>query len=269
MTTERTVTGTIELGVGGYRLQARVTVPADPVPLRVMLPVVQNLANALVDVGVQAEEEQGRTVSCQKGCGACCRQLVPISEVEAHRIAALVEELPEPRRSTVKERFANAARQLEESGLAAVLERRAGWEESEVSDIGLSYFQQGIPCPFLEEESCSIHPDRPVTCREYLVTSPAENCAQPTRDNIALVPLPTKLWTHLARFGPMAPDEKYVPWVPLVLAPAWAQGHAESTELRTGPQWVEALIQKLAALAPAAPASTAPEGTRHAGQHAE
>jgi Fe-S-cluster containining protein len=38
-----------------------------------------------------------------------------------------------------------------------------------------------MPCPFLEDESCSIHPDRPLVCREYLVTSPAELCAGPRR----------------------------------------------------------------------------------------
>jgi hypothetical protein len=33
------------------------------------------------------------------------------------------------------------------------------------------YFLQGVACPFLEAESCGIHPDRPLACREYLVTS--------------------------------------------------------------------------------------------------
>ncbi len=41
------------------------------------------------------------------------------------------------------------------------------------------YFHLGIACPFLEDESCSIHADRPISCREYLVTSPAVNCADP------------------------------------------------------------------------------------------
>lgn len=268
-TSANMLTGTIEMGVGDYRVQARITVPADRVPLRVMLPVVQNLADALIEVGVQAEQEQGRTVSCQKGCGACCRQLVPISEVEAHRIADLVDELPPPRRLEIQQRFAAARQKLADSGLLERLENRAGWQESEVSDIGLSYFHAGIPCPFLEEESCSIHPDRPVTCREYLVTSPAENCAAPTRDNIAVVPLPTKLWTHLARFVPTSSGEKFVPWVPLVLAPGWAKGHVEASETRTGPEWVQALLDKLAASTGTAPVPPAPEGVLHARQHAE
>ena len=45
-------------------------------------------------------------------------------------------------------------------------------------------------CPFLEEESCSIHPDRPLVCREYLVTSPAELCAGPTQEGVTPVAVP-------------------------------------------------------------------------------
>ncbi|HEY5241787.1 MAG TPA: YkgJ family cysteine cluster protein [Polyangiaceae bacterium] len=43
----------------------------------------------------------------------------------------------------------------------------------EVIDAGVAEVIRGetVSCPFLEEESCSIHPDRPPICREYLVTS--------------------------------------------------------------------------------------------------
>ena len=40
---------------------------------------------------------RGVRVSCRAGCGACCRQLVPIAEAEARRIRDLVEAMPEPR----------------------------------------------------------------------------------------------------------------------------------------------------------------------------
>src|SRR5262249_20241959 len=149
---------------------------------------------------VKAVEEKGKTISCKAGCGACCRQLVPISETEARRIADLVEELPEPRRAVVRQRFADARRRLEESGMLDKLLHHENWSDDAFRAIGIGYFNLGIPCPFLDDESCSIHPDRPITCREYLVTSPAENCAHPTATNIDWVPLAGKVWTALARF---------------------------------------------------------------------
>ena len=51
----------------------------------------------------------------------------------------------------------------------------------ERTELAYEYFKHGIACPFLEDESCSIHPDRPMACREYLVSSPAENCRAPRR----------------------------------------------------------------------------------------
>ena len=59
---------------------------------------------------------------------------------------------------------------------------RIGKEER--TPLALSYFRLGIPCPFLEEESCSIHPDRPLSCREYLVTSAPIHCAEQAPDKV-------------------------------------------------------------------------------------
>src|SRR5579872_6044835 len=192
------LTANVEMNVGNYRLQARVTLPAGPTTLRMMLPVIQNFANALVDVAVKSVEDKGKTISCKAGCGACCRQLVPITQTEAHAIAALVEQLPEPRRTEIRRRFAAARQHLEQAGMLDKIAHHEVWSDDEFRVIGMDYFRLGIPCPFLEDESCSIHPERPVTCREYLVTSPAENCAAPSASSIDMVPLAGKVWTALA-----------------------------------------------------------------------
>jgi Fe-S-cluster containining protein len=239
------VTANVELGVGDWRLEARLTVPAGPTSLRVVLPVIQSLADGMVNLAVKATESKGETISCKKGCGACCRQLVPISEVEARRIRDLVEEMPEPRRSEVRARFAEARRRLEEAGLLEKLQQREEWSEEFFPKIGLDYFYQGIACPFLEEESCSIHPDRPITCREYLVTSPAENCSDPPAETIRWVGLPAKVWTALARFTPIPAGSPYIRWVPLVLAPDWAEEHPEELPDRPGPEWMQELLERL------------------------
>src|SRR5262249_43913345 len=138
-------------------------------------------------------------ISCRKGCGACCRQAVPITTVEARRLRELVDELPEPRRSEVQARFAEARRRLTEAGLLEKLLYPEQWTEGEARTLGVAYFQQAIACPFLESESCSIYHDRPMACREYLVTSPAENCSRPTAEGVRCLPLPFSVWKAVAR----------------------------------------------------------------------
>lgn len=260
-----TATADIEVRLGNQMLHTKVTVPTAPMPLENLLPIIQRVADTIVDTAVDAASAEGRSVSCKKGCGTCCRQLVPISEVEARQIRDLVAAMPEPRRAHVRERFAEARRQLDAAGLIKTLEDRLAWDEEKFIEIGTSYFYQRVACPFLEDESCSIHLDRPVTCREYLVTSPAENCACPRKDNIEKIELPVQVWTALARFDDTAPDQKYIRWVPLVLAPEWADAHPERPADRPGPEMVRKFFELLTrqqappeAYAPSASPAVAP-----------
>jgi Fe-S-cluster containining protein len=203
-----------------------------------VLPVARELTDATVAIAVGAAKREGRTVSCRAGCGACCRQLVPIAPVEARRLAALVEELPEPRRSQVRERFAVAARRLSSAGLLARLEA-APRDAAERRVLGLAYFAQRIACPFLDEESCSIYAERPLACREYLVTSPPERCAEPTAATVRTVELPARISNALARLEPRSG------YVPLVLAPSWAAAHPPAAP-RPGTDILRSFIASLA-----------------------
>ncbi|MGZ5428504.1 MAG: YkgJ family cysteine cluster protein [Thermoanaerobaculia bacterium] len=222
----------VGMKVWDAEVEMEMTFPAGPARLESLLPVFQKVADGLVSLAVERAGAEGRVVSCRNGCGACCRQIVPIGEVEARRIGRLVEELPEPRRSEVRARFARARERLAEAGLLSRLENRESFVEREIASFGLAYFHVGIPCPFLEQESCSIHADRPISCRDYLVTSPAANCADPKPGTIDQVELPGKIWTALARAGTAGPPARFIPWVPLVLAPDWVSSHPDASEPR-------------------------------------
>lgn len=240
-----TMTAHVALKMPGGTLQAELTVPTGPVSLVQLLPMAGALADAITDAAVDAVKETGRRVSCCKGCGACCRQLVPVSEVEARRIRDLIESLPEPRRSAIRARFAEARRTLDAAGLLEALQHPDRWED-EPRAVGLEYFHQGIACPFLEEESCSIHPDRPIACREYLVTSPTADCARPSPETVHMVPMPTSVWRALARVGVPDSSAKAPRWVPLILAPEWADAHPDESPLRPGPELLRELIGHVA-----------------------
>ncbi len=239
------VTANIKLDLGGIELEAQLTVPTRPTPLRVLLPMVHALTNAIVDAAAQKVEEEGKIISCKKGCGACCRQMVPIAPSEARRLRELVQELPEPRRSAILARFAVAKQRMEAAGLWQKMNARDHLPQSELQPLGLEYFALGVPCPFLEEESCSIHQDRPTSCREYLVTSPAENCSRPSAETIRKVPLPGKVWTALARLDGLAPGARYLRWVPLIQALEHAEANPDDPPDRPGPDWLTELFQYL------------------------
>lgn len=240
-----TATATIRWRMGDWQIETQITAPRGPTRLSGLLPILHEVTNQVVDAAVQDVEKTGERVSCCAGCGACCRQLVPIAEVEARDIARVVSEMPEPRQSQVRARFAAAQEKLTAAGLWQRLEDRARWTEEEGRSMGMDYFRAGLPCPFLENESCSIHPDRPSACREYLVTSPAENCAAPSATNIDLVPVP-KTWPAMALFDKRPEGSPFLRWVPLSLALAWAESQSPEEPAGPGTKLVEQLFQNLA-----------------------
>jgi Fe-S-cluster containining protein len=221
-------TATLRLTVGNLQIAHPITVPNAAVPAADVLPALQGLVNAVVTAA-----EAGQAISCRKGCGACCRQLVPISRTEGERLLALVEAMPRERRGEIKRRFAAAEAVL----LAAGFGKRTGKTDRELST---SYFPLAVACPFLEEESCSIHAERPLICREYLVTSPPELCDSPVQEGVTPVAVP-----KVSLAARKLQDEKDE-WFPLALLMAWSRTRARSSTRRTGPEWVQRFLKGLA-----------------------
>jgi Fe-S-cluster containining protein len=239
------VTADIRLAIGGEPTHLAISVPEGATRAEDFLPVVQGLANVVVGIGIRNVERQGERISCRKGCGACCRQPVQVSETEARALARLVEAMPEPRRAEVRARFADTIRRLDDAGLLDYLRHPNPVAGPEVLTLGIAYFRLGLACPFLEEESCSIHPDRPVACREFLVTSPAEECSRPAADNVRRVPMPARVG-RAARAADRQGSSSATGWVPLVLALEWAEAHPEEPPPRPGPVLLQEFFARLA-----------------------
>lgn len=182
------------LDIEGHQCVAEATVPNQDISLPEFLPSIWKLQDALIQIWTQINAAEQKTVSCKMGCGACCRQLVPISEIEALHLGEVIDGLPEDTRDRVRGRFALAAARLADEGLLDALGDLTELGLDEKRQLGHAYFSAGIPCPFLEAESCSIHSVRPSACREYLVTSPATNCSRPDAKGIAML-------SHSAKFS--------------------------------------------------------------------
>lgn len=102
-------------------------------------------AYAVVDMGIAAgvkeqEKKQKTKLACGKGCGSCCRthKDIPVYPLELAGIYwFVIEKTKQPEREVLKKQLLN------HSG--------------------------GGACPFLVDSSCSIHPMRPMACRQFNV----------------------------------------------------------------------------------------------------
>jgi Fe-S-cluster containining protein len=239
----------LELRVLGEKVAVEAPRPPDQARLDELLPLFQTVDDALIGRAVRRAEAAGKAVSCCKGCSACCRaQPVPVTPPEAYSLWRLVEALPEPRRTEVRRRFADRAQRLREAGLATpFLERDPSLSQDEARAIAERYFRLGLVCPFLEDDACGIYADRPFVCRQYLVTSPAELCADPFANPVRPIEMLVAAAGATLR---IAEETLGTPQhtVPLVLALEYAEAHRTELE-RTGPadelawRWLATLIE--------------------------
>ena len=240
-----TVTADIDLPIGKRRLQTRISIPVLPMSPSALLPIARALADATATAASEEVAEVGKPVTCRAGCGACCRQLVPVTRAEARRLREVIEELPEPRRGTVRQRFTDARERLQQVGMLGQLEHATTLGERETpNQLGIDYFHLGIPCPFLEDESCSIYHDRPLQCRQYLVVTPPELCVDPIANQVAVVKLAFD--TFQAQTRAEAEPTREVRWVPLILADEWAKANPEPAPSQPGTLLVRRLFAEVA-----------------------
>ena len=230
-------------------LTTPVEVPTGFVPVTAIVPLMRRLGEQAQALEERKARAAGKTISCQKGCAACCRMLVPVSAPEAFALKDMIGALPDARRQATLRKVAEAKTRLAQVGLlarlTAIAETDRQLSDEEMEPINRDYYALRTPCPFLENEVCSIYEDRPAACRELLVTSPAELCRDMVKNPVRLLAIPVRmstalglLWSDLVG-GPLR-------FIPLPVALDWAERHgAESGRTWKGTLLLENALDKI------------------------
>jgi Fe-S-cluster containining protein len=166
-------------------------------------------------------------VTCRRGCSACCFQAAPLTPAEAFNLADLMRANP----------------RLHQRALASRRRDLRSVRSDPHSTPHQRWLRERIPCPCLSDDgSCSIHPQRPLACRQHHVSSPAESCDSLDGIGVEVLPLDLDLRELLsvlcARLMQSAPQS-----IPLPYAIAWAHTHRRWRH-RTWPH--EAILLELA-----------------------
>jgi Fe-S-cluster containining protein len=177
-------------------LSRRISFPGDEqrIPWLSMLLDAYAIVDTGVAVAVRNEEKRRKSrLACGKGCGNCCVQQrdIPLYPHELVGIYWYVsEKLGPPLRDALKDRLAAHA--------------------------------IDSPCPFLVDGSCSIHPLRPIGCRQFNVfTTPCAPGEDPyyTRRDDVLVPRPdytNRAFTAVLAFYKMEKEQDVAKAVKLI-----------------------------------------------------
>jgi len=215
----------VQLDTPDGPLKGRVSIYTGPTPLAGLVPPLFALTEGLVGLTLSRAKKEGKPATCRSGCSACCCQMVPLTVPEAFFLRDLVATLPPDRRREILKRFDDIAAELGKNGFYSRIMDPEN-SEDDYQKIALEYVYLRLPCPFLEQDRCSIYPMRPLACREYHVTTPAEWCADPRlheikslKPKVAVPVVLTRLSAHLL--------ELPARMIPLTLALRWAEDHLD------------------------------------------
>jgi Fe-S-cluster containining protein len=242
----QTETVNAEIRVGNCSIRFSAQFINETIQLHELLPFIQGITDKVVAIAISEVNESGKQISCQSGCGACCSQIVPISKVEGVALLNLIKSIPEPRRSEVKSRFSNNMDVLAQAGLLDELKSAAlAHDKERIRAIGLAYFELNLPCPFLQEQSCSIHPYRPLSCREFLVVSDPAYCAKPDPAVVKSVTLPKRVSPILFDLSGKDPgnDPGFIPLVELLASAEPI--YADQPDAAPAIDWVNRFLARL------------------------
>jgi len=227
----------VALNTPAGRLTTAIDVPTGFIPITAIVPVTRRLGEEAAELEVQHAIEAGRAISCRKGCDACCRMLVPLSVPEAFAMREYVEQLPTDRRTLLLNRLSDTKDRLKHEGLwerlTDVAEASSPVPDDELDPINRAYYALRIPCPYLENELCSIYDARPAACRELLVTSPAELCQDLVQNPVMPLPVSMRISSIMGLvWGTLTSSPPRL--IPLPMALEWAEQHEEDAR-RTWP----------------------------------
>jgi len=227
----------VALNTPAGRLTTAIDVPTGFIPINAIVPVTRRLGEEAAELEAQHAIEAGLTISCRKGCAACCRMLVPLSVPEAFALREYVEQLPTDRRTLLLHRLSETKDRMKHEGLweslADVAEASSPVADEELDPINRAYYALKVPCPYLENELCSIYEARPAACRELLVTSPAELCQDLVQNPVMPLPVSMRVSSILGLvWGTLTSSSPRL--IPLPMALEWAERHEEESR-RTWP----------------------------------
>lgn len=233
----------LKIKIADEDVQFDLSLPEGPATWEHLLPFMRTLLGVSKDISQEYFSGKGQLVSCRAGCTFCCHQRVPITEFEAHRLRRLVDSLPEPRRSEVIARFQTTEERIKSAGANLEIDT-ATLSMDEIAKRAANYLRLMIPCPFLENDTCSIYDERPLKCREYLVVSPAQNCADPESNQVQGLPLPLKVFMTAVSLENKA-GETQSRWILLTDLLKWTDENRPTEPTRTGAELLQEFMSRL------------------------
>jgi Fe-S-cluster containining protein len=174
---------------------------------------------------------KGEKVPCRKGCCSCCSSLIPMSLPEVFRLSEEFAEMPEDKNQRLlRDCIDSAQKILKKAGEDNSLHDFANNDKSKITELNEWYSELGIECPFLSKRGlCKIYEQRPLACREHIVTGTSKLCQKDTECKPKVVPIEVSVLETLGQLTSEI-EGKEIEAIMLPFSLAWAQDNRKRAE---------------------------------------
>ena len=239
-----------ELDILGEPVRFSISVAQKQARLSDIAPLARTLSTKLALVVLDRLRRNGEFVPCCKGCSACCNYLIPLSVPEAFRLREELLAMPaEQGRAILQSCLERSQRILENKPREFNINELSETEnQTQTNQLGKWYAGLKLACPFLSDSLCTSYENRPIACREYMVTGSALLCEAEWTDESQVVQMPVSVLDCLAQLTAEL-EQSNIEAVMLPLAIPWMQENIERGQ-RTWPAitMVERFVKILRAL---------------------
>ena len=195
-----------------------------------LIPLAWALSDVIMSETINHARTLGKRTSCQQKCSACCGYLVPLAIPEVIRLFDEIQALPAQRSREMWGNSLSVAGRLLNNDACEVPNG-----ETTLENLGVWYSDKQVTCPFLENDLCTIYDQRPLACREYLVTTSPQCCRTDSEAVVEKLELPLSI---LECLGEVAADLEgtAVEGIMLPLILPWVLKNRERTQRRWSAQ---------------------------------
>jgi Fe-S-cluster containining protein len=239
-----------ELDIFGKPVHLGISVAQKQARLSDITPLARTLSTKLAIMALDRLRGKGEFIPCCKGCSSCCNYLIPLSIPEAFRLREEILALPAEQGRAVFQSCLETAKIIldDKPKEFEITESTETNSQMQINQLSKWYASLKLACPFLSDSLCTSYEQRPIACREYIVTGSSLLCEDECSDESLSVQMPVSVLDCLGQLAAEL-EQSDIEAVMLPLAMPWVQENLERNE-RTWPAvtMVECFVEILQAL---------------------
>jgi Fe-S-cluster containining protein len=186
----------ISIPIADSSLDVTLSCTDKPVSLSELVPICRKLADMIIEKVIQHRQKTAPPTACKKGCSPCCHYMIPLSPAESFRLHEEIQQMPRDRKRKAIRSMLLAARRVLEYRVPRLAAEGQHSEELQTPNLEMIsdwYDSFHLPCPFLTDNACSIYANRPIACREYMVTGNPLGCKTTSNKTVSIIEMPVSI----------------------------------------------------------------------------